>query len=52
MFGKHKEEVFKKLKALLNPLGISRYYTDDWGTYVTSFGGTETPNQQGQQPEN
>ena len=22
-----------KLKALLNPLGISRYYTDDWGTY-------------------
>jgi insertion element IS1 protein InsB len=31
VFGKRKDEVFKKLKALLEPFGISRYYTDDWG---------------------
>ena len=33
MFGKRKDEVFKKLKALLEPFGIRRYYTDDWGAY-------------------
>lgn len=33
MFGKRKDEVFKALKALLEPFGISRYYTDDWGAY-------------------
>ena len=25
--------MFKELKALIEPLGISRYYTDDWGAY-------------------
>jgi len=25
--------VFKDLKALLEPLKITRYYTDDWGAY-------------------
>jgi insertion element IS1 protein InsB len=33
VFGKRKDVVFKKLKALLEPFGISRYYTDDWGAY-------------------
>jgi len=33
VFGKCKGELFKKLKALLEPFGISRYYTDDWGAY-------------------
>jgi IS1 family transposase len=33
IFGKRKDEVFKKLKQLLEPFGISRYYTDDWGAY-------------------
>jgi insertion element IS1 protein InsB len=33
VFGKRKDEVFKHLKALLEPFGISRYYTDDWGAY-------------------
>jgi insertion element IS1 protein InsB len=33
MFGKRKDEVFKKLKTLLEPFGINRYYTDDWGAY-------------------
>jgi insertion element IS1 protein InsB len=30
-FGKRKDEVFQKLKALLEPFGIRRYYPDDWG---------------------
>jgi insertion element IS1 protein InsB len=34
VFGKRTDEVFKKLKALLDPFGISRYYTDDWGAYA------------------
>jgi len=33
VFGKRKDIVFKELKSLLEPLGISRYYTDDWGSY-------------------
>ncbi len=33
VFGKRKDVVFKELKALLAPLGIRRYYTDDWGAY-------------------
>ncbi len=33
MFGKRKDDVFKKLKELLEPFGIQRYYTDDWGAY-------------------
>ena len=33
VFGKRKDEVFKQLKALLQPFNITRYYTDDWGAY-------------------
>jgi len=33
VFGKRKDAVFKELKSLLDPLGIARYYTDDWGAY-------------------
>lgn len=33
VFGKRKDEVFKQLKALLTPFGITRYFTDDWGAY-------------------
>ena len=29
MFGKRKDDVFKKLKELLEPFGIQRDYTDD-----------------------
>ena len=32
-FGKRQDVVFKELKALLDPLGVNRYYTDDWGAY-------------------
>ena len=33
VFGKRKDEVFKKLKALLEPFGIKKFYTDDWRAY-------------------
>ena len=33
VFGRRKDEVFKKLKELLEPFNIKKYYTDDWGTY-------------------
>jgi len=33
VLGKRKDIVFKQLKRLLDPFGISRYYTDDWGSY-------------------
>ena len=33
VFGRRKDTVFKRLKALLDPLKIARYYTDDWGAY-------------------
>jgi insertion element IS1 protein InsB len=33
VFGRRKDEVFLRLKALLEPFGITRYYTDGWGTY-------------------
>jgi insertion element IS1 protein InsB len=33
VFGRRKDEVFLQLKALLEPFGITRYYTDSWGAY-------------------
>ena len=33
VFGRCQDEVFLKLKALLEPFGITRYYTDGWGAY-------------------
>ena len=33
--GRRQDKVFKVLKGLLDPLGIHRYYTDDWKTYGT-----------------
>ena len=33
VFGRRKDLVFKKLKKLLEPFDIKRYYTDDWGAY-------------------
>jgi IS1 family transposase/transposase-like protein len=34
VFGRRKDEVFLKLKALLEPFGITHYYTDKWGAYT------------------
>ena len=33
VFGDRKDAVFLKLKELLEPFGITRFYTDDWGAY-------------------
>lgn len=33
VFGRRKDEVFLQLKALLEPFGISHFYTDGWGAY-------------------
>jgi insertion element IS1 protein InsB len=33
VFGRRQDEVFLKLKELLEPCGITRYYTDGWGAY-------------------
>jgi len=31
--GKRQDQAFLELKALLQPFGIKRYYTDGWGAY-------------------
>ena len=33
VFGRRKDYIFKKLKSLLKPMNIEKYYTDDWGSY-------------------
>lgn len=33
VFGRRKDKVFLALKALLDPFGIGRYFTDGWGAY-------------------
>ena len=33
IFGRRKDEVFVQLKELLEPFGITRFYSDGWGTY-------------------
>ena len=33
VFGERKDQVFLELKGLLEPFGISRFYTDDRGAY-------------------
>jgi insertion element IS1 protein InsB len=34
VFGRRKDEVFVQLKALLEPFGLTHYYTDHWGAYT------------------
>ena len=36
VFGRRKDEVFLKLKKLLEPFNIGKYYTDNWGAYRLS----------------
>jgi insertion element IS1 protein InsB len=33
VFGRRQDDVFVKLPALLEPCGITRYFTDGWGAY-------------------
>jgi insertion element IS1 protein InsB len=41
VFGRRKDDVFLKLKALLEPFGITRYYTDYWGAYTRHLDAAE-----------
>lgn len=34
VFGRRKDAVFLELKQLLEPFGITRFYTDHWGAYT------------------
>ena len=34
VFGRRKDEVFLRLKALLEPFGLTRFSTDHWGAYT------------------
>ena len=34
VFGHRKDAVFLQLKALLEPFGLTRFYTDHWGAYT------------------
>jgi hypothetical protein len=34
VFGRRKDDVFLQLKALLEPFGLTRFYTDYWGAYT------------------
>ena len=34
VFGRRKDAVLRELKQLLEPFGISRFYTDHWGAYA------------------
>ena len=34
VFGRRQDEVFLQLKALLEPFGITRFFTDHWGVYA------------------
>jgi len=34
VFGRRQDEVFLQLKALLDPFGITHFFTDHWGAYA------------------
>jgi insertion element IS1 protein InsB len=34
VFGRRRDEVFLQLKTLLEPFGITRFFTDQWGAYA------------------
>ena len=38
VFGRRKDTVFLELQALLEPFGITRFYTDGWGAYERHIG--------------
>ena len=56
VFGRRQDEVFLRLKALLEPFGITRFFTDHWGAYArhlapeTQRPGTGNPPQIERQP--
>jgi IS1 family transposase/transposase-like protein len=41
VFGNHEDAVFLELKKLLEPFGITTFYTDDWGAYERHLPATQ-----------
>ena len=41
VFGNHEDAVFLELKKLLEPFGITKFYTDDWGAYERHLPATQ-----------
>jgi insertion element IS1 protein InsB len=37
VFGRRQDTVFIELQALLEPFGITRYFTDGWGAYEARY---------------
>ena len=36
-FGRREDVIFERLKKLLEPFKIRKYFTDDWGSYTRSL---------------
>jgi insertion element IS1 protein InsB len=41
VFGRRQDTVFGELQALLEPFGITRYFTDGWGAYERHLDATQ-----------
>jgi insertion element IS1 protein InsB len=41
VFGRQQDTVFGELQALLEPFGITRYFTDGWGAYERHLDATQ-----------
>ena len=41
VFGRRQDDVFVKLQWLLEPCGITKYYTDYWGAYTRHLDAAE-----------
>ena len=52
VFGKRKDEVLKKLKELLEPFGIKKFYTDDWGAYERNIDESQSHHRKREYSEN
>jgi IS1 family transposase len=51
VFGRRQDTVFLELKALLEPFGITRYFTDGWGGLRATCGGRAAHGGEGTHPE-
>ena len=51
VFGRRQDTVFLELKALLEPFGITRYFTDGWGGLRAACGGREAHGREGKHTE-
>jgi insertion element IS1 protein InsB len=52
VFGRRKDAVFLKLQQLLEPFGITKFYTDGWGAYERHIDARATSRGQGEHAEN